>query len=291
MEFDEALSRYRRGRFTDQDVIGCTDLSRRAWRELIKLKAVHTEKEIYGHGPGLVRTCDAHTLKRTAVISRLNQSGLSLAVAGQIAYVMPYHTLFYEICDPLTVLCQRSTELDPNTGLPPRLQTPLADWFDPRKPATAEPDTDWLAEIFDGRFVGVRYDARNGPVTIFGDLREQATQFVGWLPFPRRDQFAGGAIERIAQEVRGPSFVKFIADYEDPSKWVNRLHELGYRFENHAADPLRVAAESAVRNPIFKTTVNVTFAVRKALRRYLGIEPPLQNFASENRYDASSSRR
>jgi hypothetical protein len=41
------------------------------------------------------------------------------------------------------------------------------------KPATAEPDTDWLIEIFDGRFVGVRYGAREGAMTIFGDLREQ----------------------------------------------------------------------------------------------------------------------
>ena len=86
----------------------------------------------------------------------------------------------------------------------------------------------------------------------------------------------GGAIERLAQEVRGASFVKFIADYEDPAKWLKVLHRLGYRLENHdsEADPLCVAAQSAVRSPIFKTTVNVTFAVRKALRRYLGIEPP-----------------
>src|SRR5262249_57908434 len=111
-------------------------------------------------------------------------------------------------------------------------------------------------------FVGVRYDARQGPVTIFGDLREQATRFVGWLPFSGRDQFAGGAIERLAHEVRGPGFVKFVADYEDPARWLKALHRLGYRFENHdgKADPLWVAAESAVRSPIFKTTVNVTLA-------------------------------
>src|SRR5262249_4017222 len=139
----------------------------------------------------------------------------------------------------------------------------------------AEPDTDWLVEIFDGRFVGVRYDGRQGPVTIFGDLREQATRFIGWLPF-RRDQFAGGAIERIAQEARGSRLIKFVADYEIPAKWLKALHGLGYRFENHdgAADPLCVAAESAVRSPTFKTTVNVTLAIRKALRCYLGIEPP-----------------
>jgi hypothetical protein len=275
MDIDKALSRYRQDRFTDDDVTHCTGLSVRAWRELLKLKAVRTEEEKYGRGPGRVRTCDAHTLKRAAVISALNQAGLSLAVAGQIAYVMPFHSLLYVVCDPITILFQYSAELDPNTGLPPRLQRPTADWFDPLKPAMAEPDTDWLIEIFDGCFVGVRYDARKGPVTIFGDLREQATRFVAWLPFLRRDQFAGGAIERMAHDLRGDGFVKFIADYEDPSKWRKKLHGLGYRFENHdgEADPLHVAAGSAVRSSIFKTTVNVTLAVRKALRRCLGIEP------------------
>jgi hypothetical protein len=174
MAYDEALSRYCRDRFTDQDVTRCTDLSVRAWRELIKLKAVRTEEEQFGRGPGRVRTCDAHTLKRAAVISALHQSGLSLAVAGQIAYVMPFHTLLYVVCDPRPILFQGSVELDPNTGLPPRLQRY---WFDPLKPAPAEPDTDWLIEIFDGRFVGVRYDARKGPVTIFGDLRDEAIRF------------------------------------------------------------------------------------------------------------------
>jgi hypothetical protein len=275
MEFDEALYYYRQDRFTDADVTRCTGLSVRAWRELIKLEAVRTEEEKYGRGPGRVRTCDAHTLKRAAVISALHQSGLSLAVAGQIAYLLPFHTLLYAVCDPLA-----SAELDPDTGLPPWLQRPMVDWFDPLKPAMAEPDTDWLVEIFDGRFVGVRYEARQGPVTIFGDLREQATRFVGWLPF-RRDQFGGGAIERLAYELRGPGFVKFIGDHEDPAKWRKELHRLGYRLENHEADPLCGAAASAVRSPIFKTIVNVTLVVRKALRRCLGIEPALPIEAGE----------
>jgi hypothetical protein len=79
--------------------------------------------------------------------------------------------------------------------------------------------------------------------------------------------------------VRGPGFIKFIANYEDPSKWPKQLHGLGYGFENHdgEADPLCVAAQSAIRSPIFTTTVNVSLAIRKALRRYLGIEPALPN--------------
>jgi hypothetical protein len=185
----------------------------------------------------------------------------------------------YAVCDPLTILFEYSAALDPNTGLPPRRQSPLTDWFDPLKPAITEPDSDWLVEIFDGRFVGVRYDARQSPVTIFGDLREQGTRFVAWLPFLRRDQFAGGGIERLAQKVRGAGFIKFIAEYEDPSKWLKALRRMGYHFENRegTTDALSLAAESAVRSPIFRTTANVTLAIRKALRRYLGIEPAAPN--------------
>jgi hypothetical protein len=42
MKFDDALRRYRKGVFTDRDVTGCTGLSVRAWRELIKNGAVRT---------------------------------------------------------------------------------------------------------------------------------------------------------------------------------------------------------------------------------------------------------
>jgi len=64
---------------------------------------------------------------------------------------------------------------------------------------------------------------------------------------------------------------------KDPSKWLKQLQGLGYRFKNHDGDAgaLCVAAGSAIRSPIFRTTVDVTLAVRKALRRYLGIEPVL----------------
>ena len=100
------------------------------------------------------------------------------------------------------------------------------------------------------------------------------------MPFPRRDQFAGGAIERIAQELCGDDLIRIVAEREDPSRWtkksIKELNRAGYRLEDHEgkADPLWVAAEAAVRSPILKTTINVTLAVRKALRRYLGIERP-----------------
>src|SRR6516162_8093237 len=118
MEFDQALYRYRQDRFTDRDVTRCTGLPVRAWRELIKLKAVRTQKT--GRGPGRVRICDRYVLKRTTVISALNQSGFSLAVAGQIALFLPYHTLLYEICDPVPILLRHPDEFDA-TPEPPRL--------------------------------------------------------------------------------------------------------------------------------------------------------------------------
>ena len=273
-DLDDALRRYREDRFSDGDVTSCTGLSVRAWRELIKLKAVRTED---GRGPGRVRICDRTNLKRSAVISALHQAGFSLAVAGPIALFLPYHTLLYEVCDPITILFQHSTEIDSRSGLPPRVKRPIVDWFDPLKPAKAEPGVDWLIEIFDGRFVGVRYDSGKDALTIFGDLRQQATRFVAWSPFQPRDQ-AGGAIQRIARELRGPGLIGMIAEREDPTKWtkksIKELHRLGYHFEHHRAktDPLCIAAEAAVRSPVFKTTINPTLAIRKALRRYLGIE-------------------
>lgn len=65
MSLDEALRRYGNGRFTDDDVVRCSGQSVRAWRELIKLKAVRTVTESLGRGH--VRVCDATVLKRAAV--------------------------------------------------------------------------------------------------------------------------------------------------------------------------------------------------------------------------------
>ena len=76
VDIEDALRRYREDRFTDADVTRCTGLSVRAWRELIKVRAIRTLTE--GRGPGRVRVCDATVFKRAAVISALNQAGLSL---------------------------------------------------------------------------------------------------------------------------------------------------------------------------------------------------------------------
>ena len=80
MNFDDALSNYRKGTFTDHDVTRSTDLSVRAWRELIKTRAVHTITD--NRGPGRVRLCDATVFKRAAAIAALNRAGFSLAVSG-----------------------------------------------------------------------------------------------------------------------------------------------------------------------------------------------------------------
>jgi hypothetical protein len=275
MNLNAALRRYRDDRFTDADVVRCTGLSVRAWRELIKLRAVRTEEA--GRGPGRVRICDATTLKRAAMISALNGSGLSLALAGQVAFFLPYHTVLFAVCDPLTILFDQRAPVDANTGQPPRVAEPLTNWFDPDKPAEAEAD-DWQIDIFDGRFVGVRSGAGNPAVTIFGDLRDDATQFVAWLPLPRRQQLIGGAIGRIAEEVHGEALIRFAAEWEDPSKWprklIGRLRQFGYAFEHHEGntDALCTAADAAVRSPVFKSSINISLALRKTLRRYLNLE-------------------
>ena len=101
MNFEEHLWRYRQNAFTDDDITRCTGLTVRAWRELIKLRAVHTLAE--ARGRGRVRECDATVLKRAAVIAALNQAGLSLAVSGQIALSVPFHSVLYEIVDPIRI--------------------------------------------------------------------------------------------------------------------------------------------------------------------------------------------
>ena len=99
MTFDEALRRYGKGAFTDHDVMRCTGLSVRAWRELLKLGAVHTFTQ--ERGPGRVRLCDRDTFKRMAVIAALNRARFSLAMSGRIAYFVPIEGLLY--ADPGTV--------------------------------------------------------------------------------------------------------------------------------------------------------------------------------------------
>src|SRR5579863_7741755 len=99
MSFDEALQQYRGNRFTDADIMRCTGLSVRAWRQLIGFKAVHTLEDRRGPGRGRVRLCDAVVFKRTAVIAALCGAGFSTAVSGQIAYFIPYHQLLFTVID------------------------------------------------------------------------------------------------------------------------------------------------------------------------------------------------
>jgi hypothetical protein len=272
MNFDAALRSYRTSLFLDDDVTRCTGLSVRSWRELIKIGAVRTVTQ--GRGPGRVRMCDTTTLKRAAVIAALNDTGLSLASSGRIAYFLPFHTLLYALCDPSVILFGYYAVVDPKTGLPPRVEEPKVDWFDPDKPAMADPETDWLIEIYNGRFVGVVYNANDKPI-IFGDLRDEGATFLAWFPSHRQAQF-GGITEELVRERLPHRFIQSVADWENPTKFLKELTLLGYKHEEHAieGDYLRMAGEAAAHSPIFKTTVNISLALRKALRRYLGIEPP-----------------
>jgi hypothetical protein len=274
MNIDAALRRYRNDSFSDHDVTRCTGLSVRSWRELIKIGAVRTITAARGRG-----RVYAVTLKRTAVITALNDAGLSLASAGRVAYFLPFHTLLYTLCDPLVILFGYYADVDPETGLPPRVEEPKVDWFDPDKPEMADPETDWLIEIYNGRFVGVVYNANDKPI-IFGDLRDEGATFVAWFPLHRRAQFGGSVTETLARELLPHRFIQFVEDWENQNKFLKELNLLGYKHEEHAldGDRLRMTGEAAARGPIFKTTINVSLVLRKALRRHLGIEPTAPGF-------------
>jgi len=275
VDLDDALRRYRQDRFTDGDVTRCAGLSVRALRELIKVGAIRTVTE--RRGPGRVRLCDATVFKRAAVISALNQAGISLAAAGRVAYFLPFHTLLYAVCDPLTILLDRSADIDSKTGLPPRVRQPIVDWFDPDKPATANPEIDWLIEIHDGHYVAAIYNSNDEP-TIFGDLRQDGARFVAWFPFLRRNRITGGALGEMPRKLMPECrFTEFVADWEEPTKYREELKSLNYEYEKHdsVTDPLCIKAEAAARSPLFKTTINITLALQKALRRLIGIERPM----------------
>ena len=271
MNFDDALRRYRADVFTDEDVTRCAGLSVRAWRELIKIGAVRTITK--ARGPGRVRRCDATTLKRSAVIAALNGAGFSLASSGRIAYFLPFHTLLYTLCDPVTILFPRFMDLEPHSGLP-RVQKPKVDWFDPHKLAKAEPEADWLIHIYETRFVAVSYGGKSEP-TVFGDLRNEGTSFVAWLPLHRWNQLKGSMTDDLARELLPTKFFQFVKEWEDPRKFPRELRLLDYKYENHDTDgdSLRAAAEATARSSVFATTINVSLTIRKALRRYLDIEP------------------
>jgi hypothetical protein len=268
MTLDVALRRYRANEFTDDDVVGCTDLSLRKWRELIKDKMVRTE--MHSPGRGRVRLCDAVTLKRAAVIAALNRAGLSLPVSAQIAYFAPFHTALYDVIDPSVILLDGSSAFGAD-GLPPSLPRPRTDWFERNRPLRSDADGDWWIEIHEYRFVAVKYGGKRSAI-VFGDLRDAGTRFVAWIPSHRMDGFVGCGIERLAAELR-PNAAQAYAAWEDPTRWSRELKALGYSHEERDKhDALRAVAAAVIESPLFIMRVNVSLAIRKALRRYLGID-------------------
>jgi len=110
----------------------------------------------------------------------------------------------------------------------------------------------------------------------FGDLRNNCTSFVAWFPWRRRPRFSEMTKE-ILKTLPYLRSVDFVEDWENPLKFSKELKILGYKYENHDADhdPLYVSAGATIQSPVYKVTVNISLAIRKALRRYLGLEPPL----------------
>ena len=287
MGFAERLRDYRIGRFTDQDVVRCTGLSVRGWRELIKFRAVRTVTE-RARGRGHVRLCDATVVKRAATIAAINEAGFSLAVAGQIASFLPFRTTLFEICDPRNI--SGATDANTHRVLPLRLRKANARWFAPNQSAKADLKADWLVQIYDRCFVSIMYRPAGKPV-VFGDLRDEGATFVAWVPHNARSQFISSAIGHLAMEwaPAGERLADVVMQWEDPTKWARELARLGYGYEKPGADdPLRAAADSIVRNPLFVTTINISLAIRRAIRRYLDIEPSDSARATEI---ADASRR
>ena len=198
MSLAERIRNYRVGRFTDEDIVRCTGLSERGWRELIKFGVVRTLTE-NARGRGHVRLCDATVFKRAATIAALNRAGFSLAVAGRIAYFLPFHTALFNICDAGNVPLKGARGANTGRTKPLRLRRANARWFNPKQPAKADPKTDWLVQIHDRRFVCVIYPPAKKPI-VFGDLREEGAKFVGWVPHHAKSQFVRSVIGKLAWE-------------------------------------------------------------------------------------------
>ena len=223
MGLTERLRDYRIGRFTDEDVVRCTGLSPRGWRELIKFGVVHTLTE-NDRGRGHVRLCDAIVFKRAAVIAALSEAGFSLAVAGRIAYFVPFHWSLFEICDPGNVSVRGAIVSDTHRVLPLRLRKANANWFNPARPASVDPKTDWLVQIHDRRFVSVVCRPAEKPV-VFGDLREEGTKFVAWVPHYAKSQFVRSVVAQLGMKwaPAGDRYPNVVSEWEEPTKWTKEL--------------------------------------------------------------------
>jgi len=259
--FEGALRRYRAGKFTDNDVTRCTGLSRRSVRELIKLGIIRTRSE--ERGAGRIRTFDATTFKRLAIVAAVNNAGFGLRLAGQLTYLLPGDEHLYRICDPINVLFDTSVNADQGRGLPPRLEAPRFDWFDAKKPAGSDPKWDWLLGIFDRRFVALVSQEAHLRL-VFGDLRDDGADFVSWWPF----------CAQLGQA--------FWTEGDGGSKWAGRRQWAeridpkfrAYRYECHDRedDPLVHMGYAAAWRPIVETSINMSLVIRLALRRYLGLD-------------------
>jgi hypothetical protein len=269
IDFNQALLAYRENKFTDDEIVASTGLTIRGLRELLKVGAVRSITE--RRGPGLVRLFDATTFKRAAIIAALNAAGFSLAMAGRIAYFVPFEELLFAAWDPISVLFMHGTPVNPDTGLPRPWPVPRANWFDPDRAAEADPENDWFLEIYERRFIGALYKISGKPEErfLYADVRDDGVKLVLWLPFHERRPVFNMPLKQFVDS--------FAAKWEQPNTWSDRVDSkfLDYRYEDHSADddPLRRLAEATARSATFTIAINLTLAVRKALRRYLGLEP------------------
>ncbi len=255
MTLDESLIYYRQGQFTAEDVTRATGLSERSQRELLKIGVLQAAPQ----AKTKARLLYSRMVKRAAVVTPLNKCGLSLKVAGKIAYAdILLESLLFDIIDPIQAIFEPTGEWDPVTKLPPKRKRPdKHGWFDPTKPASAEKN-DHFIEIIDGRYASS--GAKGDRPRIFGELTPDGTDFIVWY---------GSVWDKLVE----PGEQK---ETDLPNEFHPRF-ALGpqlRKFESTKPTETDVArAELAWRNPVSRVSVNVSLTLRVALRRLLYIDP------------------
>ena len=200
MSLAERLRDYRVGRFTDEDVVRCTGLSARGWRELIKFGVVRTITE-NDRGRGHVRLCDATVFKRAAIIAALNRGRLQPS-GGWPDCV--FRALSYWSCLKFAIQAtsrlEGATVSDTDRVMPLRLRKANARLVQPEqdRPRPIPRQIGWF-KIHDRRFVSVVYRPAKKPV-VFGDLREEGAKFVAWVPHNAKSQFVRSIVAQLAME-------------------------------------------------------------------------------------------
>lgn len=246
-DLNEILRWYWEGRFTAEDVTRATGLTERAQRELLKVGVIQPIPQ----AKTKARLLNARMLKRVAIIAPLNACGFSLAVAGQIVYAAPFvDDHLFELIDPIGDF-EGANPYDPATKFPLEMRD-----FAPEKPPVAELEWDWSIEVLNGRYVAVQ--AKDGP-DVFGELSPDKTAFYWW-------SHCTTGVSGIS-----PDTDKVHSKHEYDRSMSDEM--MTFSFIDVSSDNEK-RAQFAAKNPVTKISVNVSLALKKALRKLIHIDQP-----------------